>query len=144
MGTEAAWHAPVAEQLSRFFRNEPDVKAFVLTGSLAAGEIQQDEWSDLDACIVVADRVLERYCLCTDWLRSLGQIVGKATHERHLTRTLHVCLEGSRRLDILRSSRVVLHELVREMLPGYSQRGPVLYPRIESAKTFCAARAETC
>jgi hypothetical protein len=48
MATEAGWHAQIVEQLSLFFRNEPDARAFVLTGSLTASEIQPDRWSDID------------------------------------------------------------------------------------------------
>jgi hypothetical protein len=100
METDAAWHDPIVEQLSQFFRKEPDAKAFVLTGSLADGEIQPDRWSDIDAGIVLANGALDRYTSSSGWLRPLGQIVGLERHEHPLGRTLRVCLEGLRRLDL--------------------------------------------
>ena len=100
MGTEAAWQAPVVEQLSRFFRNQPDARAFVLTGSLADGETQPDRWSDIDAGIVLADGALEHYAGSTGWLRPLGRIAGLERHEHPRGSTLRVCLEGLRRLDL--------------------------------------------
>jgi hypothetical protein len=110
MGTEAAWQAPVVEELSRFFRNEPAAKAFVLCGSLAAGEIRQDRWSDIDACIVVTDRALARYYLCTGWLQPLCQVVGLERHEHPSMRTLRVCLEDLRRLDLTFISESALNQ----------------------------------
>ena len=100
MAAEAGWHAPIIERLSQFFQDEPDAKAFVLTGSLATGEMQQDRWSDIDAGIVLADRTLDRYTHSTAWLHGLGQMVGIERHEHPSMRTVRVCLEGLRRLDL--------------------------------------------
>jgi hypothetical protein len=110
MGTESAWQAPIVEQLSRFFQNEPDAKAFVLAGSLAHGEIQPDRWSDIDAGIVLADGALDRYTASTGWLRVLGQVVGLERHEHPQGRTLRVCLEGLRRLDLAFIAEAALGE----------------------------------
>ena len=101
MATEPAWQARSVEQLSQFFRNEPDAKAFVLTGSLAAAHVQEDAWSDVDASIVVADRALDLHYLSTGWLHALGRVVGVERHEHPLMRTLRVCLEGFQRLDLV-------------------------------------------
>ncbi|NIV35511.1 MAG: hypothetical protein GWN58_40485 [Anaerolineae bacterium] len=110
MGTDAAWHDPIVEQLSRFFQKEPDARAFVLTGSLADGEIQPDRWSDIDAGIVLADGVLDRYTCSTGWLQFLGQTAGLERHEHPQGRTLRVCLEGLRRLDLTFVSEPALGE----------------------------------
>lgn len=100
MGTDAAWHAPMVQQLSQFFRDQPDAKAFILTGSLAKGKVLADGWSDIDAGIVLADGALDRYTRSTGWLRPLGQVVGIERHDHPQGRTLRVCLEGVRRLDL--------------------------------------------
>jgi hypothetical protein len=55
------WQTHTLEQLSQHFAAEPDAKAFVLTGSLAAVDVTPDFWSDIDAKIILADQAIERY-----------------------------------------------------------------------------------
>jgi hypothetical protein len=100
MGDEPTWHARTVEQLSQFFGKEPDVRAFVLGGSLGAAEVQEDVWSDVDAKIILADHALDRYYLSTAWLYPFGRLVGAERHENHLTKTLRVCLESFQRFDL--------------------------------------------
>lgn len=100
MGDAPTWHAQAAEQLSKLFDKDPEAKAFVLTGSLAAAEVQVDSWSDVDAKVILADEAVERYYLSTAWLSSFGRLIGAERHEDSLTKTLRVCLEGFQRFDL--------------------------------------------
>lgn len=104
------WHARAVEQLSQLFDREPDARAFVLTGSLAAAEVKEDEWSDVDANIILADHALDRYYLSTAWLSPLGRLVGAERHEDHLANTLRVCLESCQRFDLTFIAESVLAE----------------------------------
>jgi len=101
MRDEPTWHARIVEHLSQLFGKEPDARAFVLSGSLAAAEVQEDVWSDVDAQIILADHALDRYYLSIAWLYPFGRLVGVERHENHLTRTLRVCLEGFQRFDLV-------------------------------------------
>lgn len=100
MEHKPTWQARAVEQLSQLFDKEPDAKAFVLTGSLASQEAQEDVWSDVDAKIVLADHVLDRYYLSTDWLFPFGRVIGVERHDHERTKTLRLCLEGFQRFDL--------------------------------------------
>ncbi|HSL46578.1 MAG TPA: aminoglycoside 6-adenylyltransferase [Anaerolineales bacterium] len=110
MRDESIWQTEAIEQLSQFFHNEPDVKSFILSGSLASAKSEADVWSDVDAKIILADHALDRYYLSTGWLAPFGQLVGAERHENHLTRTLRVCLDDFRRFDLTFISESVLQE----------------------------------
>jgi hypothetical protein len=99
MGNEP-WHTLAVERLSQLFVKEPDARAFVLSGSLAAREIQEDAWSDVDAKIILADCALDRYFMSTAWLNPFGRLVGAERHERRFAKTLRVCLESFQRFDL--------------------------------------------
>ena len=94
------WQSQAVEQLSQMFHKEADTRAFVLTGSLAALDVQEDIWSDVDAKIILADWALDRYYLSTAWLSPFGQLIGLERHESYLAKTLRVCLENFQRFDL--------------------------------------------
>jgi hypothetical protein len=97
---ELTWQARAVEQLSRLFDEDPDTRAFVLSGSLAAPEVQEDVWSDVDAKIILADHAVDRYALSTAWLAPFGRLIGAERHASRVTKTLRVCLEGFQRFDL--------------------------------------------
>lgn len=80
MSDKSTWQARSVEQLSRFFDKEIEAKAFVLTGSLAAENVQKDVWSDVDVKIILTDDALDRYYLSTAWLAPFGKMVGADRH----------------------------------------------------------------
>jgi hypothetical protein len=47
---------------------------------------------------------------------------------------------GEEILNLISSSCEVFDELASELLPGYTQRGPLLFPKIESAKQIYYTR----
>jgi hypothetical protein len=100
MGNMPTWHVQAVEQLSQLFMKEPEAKAFVLTGSLAAPEVQEDIWSDIDAKVILADHAVSHYYLSTAWLSPFGQLIGAERYGNNITRTLRVCLEGFQRFDL--------------------------------------------
>lgn len=95
------WQTRTVEHLSRLFKEEPDAKAFILTGSLADAEIEADVWSDIDAKVILDDESVDRYYLSVAWLHPFGQLVGVERHENQCTKTLRVCLDGFRRFDLV-------------------------------------------
>ena len=94
------WQNRVVARLSRLFEKDPDVQAFVLSGSLAKPEGHADVWSDVDVKIILVDHVLDRYHQSTEWLAPFGQILGVEKHVHPLTRTLRVCLDSFQRIDL--------------------------------------------
>jgi streptomycin adenylyltransferase len=104
------WQSNAVEKLSQFFEQEPEAKAFVLTGSLATTEIQTDIWSDVDAKIVLADHALGKYFSSIAWLSPFGKLIGVEKHESRLTKTLRVCLEGFQRFDFVFISESALQQ----------------------------------
>ncbi len=113
MEDETTWQARAVEQLSQLFNKEPDARAFVLSGSLAVAEVQEDVWSDVDAKIILADHALDSYYLSTAWLFPFGRLVGAERHENHLTKTLRVCLESFQRFDLTFIAESALQHLSR-------------------------------
>lgn len=114
MRDEPTWQTEAIEQLSQFFHNEPDIKAFILTGSLAAARSEADVWSDVDAKIILTDHALDRYYVSTCWLAHFGHVVGAERHENHVTKTLRVCLDHFRRFDLT----FIAESLLQEPAPG--------------------------
>jgi len=101
MNTTPPWQTRALEQLSQYFAAEPDAMALVLTGSLAAADIETDLWSDIDLKIILADQAIDRYYTSLTWLQPFGQLIGVERHAGPYTQTLRVCLEGFKRFDLV-------------------------------------------
>lgn len=101
MNAISTWHTPTVTQLSHLFEQDPDVRAVILTGSLADDDVQADIWSDIDVKVIVADHSVARYFTTTDWLAPFGHIVGLERHTSPSTKTLRVCMEGFQRVDLV-------------------------------------------
>lgn len=94
------WQRIAIDDLSSLFRKDAEVKALVLTGSLANGSVEPDEWSDVDLKIVLSRPALGRYYSSSDWLESFGEVLAEDRVEHGCTKTLRVCLRPFRRLDL--------------------------------------------
>ena len=101
MSDGPTWQGRAVEQLGKLFLDDADARAFVLTGSLAGADGEVDEWSDLDAKVVLADQAVDRYYLSAAWLQPFGRLIGAERHAGQCTRTLRVCLEGFQRFDLV-------------------------------------------
>ena len=101
MSDGPTWQGRAIEQLGKLFLDDADARAFVLTGSLAGADGEVDEWSDLDAKVVLADQAVDRYYLSAAWLQPFGRLIGAERHAGQCTRTLRVCLEGFQRFDLV-------------------------------------------
>ncbi|MBN2393390.1 MAG: aminoglycoside 6-adenylyltransferase [Anaerolineae bacterium] len=99
--SETSWHEKAIAHLSDTFKRDPEVRAVILTGSLADNDVQADFWSDVDLKVILADGAVDRYHATTDWLASFGRVVGLERHTSPLIKTLRVCLEGFRRFDFV-------------------------------------------
>jgi hypothetical protein len=95
------WQARAVEQLGQLFENDPDARVFVLAGSLADTEVEDDFWSDVDVKVVLADPSVDRYYLSVAWLHLFGRLICMERHEDQVTKTLRVCLDGFRRFDLV-------------------------------------------
>ena len=95
------WHETAIAYLGDCFKQDSEVHAVILTGSLADDSLQADIWSDVDLKVIVADHTVEKYVVSTDWLAPFGQIIGLEKHASPSTQTLRVCLDGFRRFDFV-------------------------------------------
>ena len=95
------WQRDTLPQLSQLFENDPEAKAFLLTGSLANPEIEVDGWSDMDVTVILADEAVAHYTQSLAWLHPFGRLIGAERHESQLAKTVRVCLEGFKRFDFI-------------------------------------------
>ena len=95
------WQRDTLPQLSQLFENDPEAKAFLLTGSLANPEIEVDGWSDMDVTVILADEAVAHYTQSLAWLHPFGRLIGAERHESQLAKTVRVCLEGFKRFDFV-------------------------------------------
>lgn len=98
--TAPTWHQDTIDSLSQLLAADPSVLALVIRGSLACADSIVDEWSDVDATIVVADGALDRYYLRPSWLAPLGDLLAWSAEDHGEIKTLRVCLDPFRRMDL--------------------------------------------
>ncbi|MCJ7549414.1 MAG: hypothetical protein MUQ30_07010 [Anaerolineae bacterium] len=72
---------------------------------MADPAVAQVVWSDVDVNVVLADVAVGRYFPATDWLQRFGKhdsaVIGLERHNGAMTKTLRVCLDDYRRLDVV-------------------------------------------
>ena len=100
MRSESYWQTEAIDRLSALLRGDDAIRALVLTGSLARTGLVVDEWSDVDAKVILSDDALDRYDSSPDWLSPLGSVVGFQRISHGFSTTLRICLERFRRFDI--------------------------------------------
>lgn len=91
----------LVEELGRHLRADPEVKALLLTGSLADPTAEVDRWSDVDLLLIVADQVMERYTHSRDWMPLSEPPVGLERHLSDGSATVRMALADGIRLDIV-------------------------------------------
>lgn len=133
------WQMGALEQLSQYFAAEPEAKAFVLTGSLAAADIAPDFWSDIDVKIVLADQAINRYYTTLTWLEPFGRLIGLERHAGPSTKTLRLCLEGFKRFDLVFIPESALHALGAKGEPLLRPPCTVIWSRLPGLETHIAA-----
>jgi hypothetical protein len=130
-------HTTAIEHLARLFERDPDVRAVVLTGSLADDDVLADVWSDIDAKVILADHAVDRYFASTDWLVPFGRLVGLERHASPAVKTLRVCLEGFQRFDLV----FVAESALRTSAPPLLQQPcRVLWSRLPDLEAHIAPR----
>lgn len=136
MNNAHTWQTSALEQLSQYFAAEPDAKAFVLTGSLAAPDITPDFWrtpdfwSDVDVKIILADQAIDHYFTSLTWLHSFGQLIGVERHAGPSAKTLRVCLEGFKRFDFVFIPESALQSRAAGEEPLFRQPCTILWSRL--------------
>ena len=88
------------EQLTTLLRPDPVVVALAIFGSVAEG--RADEWSDLDALLVVEEDALATFFPAVDWLATLGTIYAcSQSSQANVRHTTRLCYTDFRRLDLI-------------------------------------------
>jgi hypothetical protein len=97
--------------LRSLLEGDPGVVALGVFGS--ASGAGQDDWSDLDAVVVLRDGALPRYFPETDWLAPLGPLFARQQSAGEHTSTTRLCFADFRRLDLVFTTQGALGEVER-------------------------------
>jgi hypothetical protein len=139
MNDSNTWQTHALAQLSQYFAADPDAKALVLTGSLAAADITPDFWSDIDVKIILADQALERYYTSLAWLQPFGQLIGAERHASPSTKTLRVCLAGFQRFDLVFIPESAVQSLTEGGEPLFHQPCILIWSKVPGLEKHIAS-----
>jgi hypothetical protein len=95
------WQRDTIEALTAALEADDVVKALVLIGSCAYPDAELDEWSDVDAVVVVEDGALPRFHPAADWLDEFGQVYACDVHADGPLRVIRTYFTDGRRLDVI-------------------------------------------
>ncbi len=121
--------AAINKRVLAWLRQQDDIAAVLLVGSLARDDGSGDVWSDLDYMIYTSRP--QKYLDSTDWIHQFGEIwVIMTITEADLTEHL-VLMDGALKLDFAVETVNKLAELTQvELLPHPFRRGyRILYDR---------------
>ena len=99
MQNSALWQETKVQQLTTLLRPHPSVQSLLIVGSTASDST--DDWSDLDAILVVADDALDAWFPSTFWLEPLGPLFAFEQHQGQNRGTTRLCFTDGRRLDLI-------------------------------------------
>lgn len=94
------WQEQGLQEVSVLFGADKDVRAVLVTGSLAWTEAP-DTWSDIDLVIVLTDGMLDCYFPHTSWLAALGEVYGLEQATARWGGVTRVCRADLRRFDFI-------------------------------------------
>jgi len=94
----------MVQDLDRILRQDPDVLALAVFGSVVQPQVVCDVWSDVDALLVVEDRAMHRFHRATEWLEALGAVYAFEQSCNTFWNTMRVCFDDLRRLYLLITS----------------------------------------
>lgn len=135
--------AALRDRVMHWLRQQPDIVAVLLVGSLARDDGSADQWSDLDFLIYTATP--DKYLQDTGWIHQFGEVwVMMTMMEGDLPEHL-VLMEGALKLDLGIEPVDKLVELTKlAVLPHPHRRGyRVLYDRDGIAATLPHAPQES-
>ena len=139
MKSEQKWQWALLNDLSERLWNGEDVRALILTGSLADDSVAEDEWSDLDLTIVVSDNAVARFFSSRDWLESFGQIVGLEQHDGADVKTVRVCFAPCKRVDVSLIPRSVLSRSVKQKGAAVCRAHAVIWSKIPELDSWISS-----
>lgn len=93
------WQEAIVQHLTTLLRPHPSAQSLLLVGSTASDST--DNWSDLDAILVVADGKLDAWFPATSWLEPLGPLFAFEQHPGQNRGTTRLCFTNGRRLDLI-------------------------------------------
>lgn len=136
MAVATAWHEATLRQMHDLLRADPAVALLAVVGSGALDQL--DDWSDLDALLVVESDALERYFPSLAWLEPLGRIYAFEQHRGEVSATARVCFEDLRRLDLIVTTEAALtRPAARQSLP-LADGSRVLFARTPAVEAVLA------
>ena len=89
----------MVQQLTTLLQPHPDIRALLIVGSTASDST--DNWSDLDAILVVSDGKIDAWFPSIAWLEPLGPLFAYEQHPGQDRGTTRACFTDRRRLDLI-------------------------------------------
>jgi len=139
MKSDQKWQRTLLNDLSERLRAEEDVRALILTGSLADDSVAEDEWSDLDLAVVVSDNAVSRFFSSRDWLESFGQVVGVEHHDGANVKTVRVCFAPCKRVDVSLIPASVLSRSVKQKGAAVCRAHAVIWSKIPELDSWISS-----
>ena len=133
MSDTPGWQRSLLDDLSARLRAEQDVKALVLTGSLADDNSAPDEWSDIDLTAIVSDRAIGAFFSQRAWLERHGNLLGLERHDNPDGKTLRVCFAPCRRVDVTLVPESVLGKPVAPSAAAACRSHMLLWSKLQEA-----------
>ena len=100
---------PLLDRLQSLLQRDEAVLALAVFGSLIAS--QTDQWSDLDALLVVNDATLPRFHPSLTWLQPLGEVYTYDQSSGEFSHTTRVCFSSLERLDVVVTTAAALAQI---------------------------------
>ncbi len=97
------------DRLRQLTEPDDDVLALAVFGSQLGG--QRDEWSDLDALLVVKEEAIPRFYPSLAWLQPLGEVFTYDQSANDFAHTTRVCFTSLERLDVLVTTEPALAQI---------------------------------
>lgn len=130
MGTpmaSAGWQCDMVHRLEALLRRRPTVRGLVLFGSVAAGTA--DQWSDVDALIVVKEGCARRLHTSSLWLKPLGDVYTCSHTSDSVSALSRYVFTDLRRLDLVIAAESALPALADGSHPAFWGAPRVIFSR---------------
>jgi Streptomycin adenylyltransferase len=136
MRVATAWHEASLRQLRDLLSTDPGVEALAVVGSGARGQF--DDWSDLDALLVVRSEAFASFYPALDWFAPLGRLYASEQHPGEIASVSRVCFDDLRRLDLVVTTAAALaRPEARSHLP-LADGSRLLFSRISAVDAVLA------
>ena len=118
-GVARGWQGEAAAHLAEIFRRDAGARALVWYGSWAMGTA--DDWSDIDALVVLDEEAIARYHPGREWLGFLGEPVAARSYGNGWVWVHRTVFTGFRRADVVMTTEANLERVGEWPFLGFAR-----------------------